>query len=172
MINWEAAGAIGEIIGALGVIITLVFLVFQIRQNSRLLQNNTNQLQQNHKLAIAQALGQSPQQQAAMVAISQDADLADIMFRGFRDYEGLEPLERLRFGMALGPMMAGAAARVEQHLELDIKLEDNVDETIAFAFEFLRWPGGREWWRRNREKYSPRFRALIDEALARSSTHE
>ena len=33
--NWEAIGAIGELIGALAVVITLVFLVLQLRQNTR-----------------------------------------------------------------------------------------------------------------------------------------
>lgn len=32
--NWEAAGAIGEIIGALGVIATLAYLAIQIKQNT------------------------------------------------------------------------------------------------------------------------------------------
>lgn len=35
--NWEAIGAIGEVCGAAGVIVTLVYLSTQIRQNSRAL---------------------------------------------------------------------------------------------------------------------------------------
>ena len=33
--NWEAIGAVGEILGAAGVIITLIYLASQIRQNTR-----------------------------------------------------------------------------------------------------------------------------------------
>ena len=33
--NWEAAGAIGEIIGALAVFLTLIYLALQIRQNTK-----------------------------------------------------------------------------------------------------------------------------------------
>ena len=33
--NWEAIGAIGEVLGAVGVILTLGYLAFQIRQNNR-----------------------------------------------------------------------------------------------------------------------------------------
>ena len=40
--NWEAAGAIGEIIGALSVLITLLFLSFQIRQNTTALQQQSS----------------------------------------------------------------------------------------------------------------------------------
>ena len=33
--NWNAIGAMGEILGAVGVIITLIYLARQIRQNTR-----------------------------------------------------------------------------------------------------------------------------------------
>jgi len=33
--NWEAVGAIGEIVGAFGVIVTLGYLAIQIRQNTK-----------------------------------------------------------------------------------------------------------------------------------------
>ena len=36
--NWEAVSAIGELIGALAVLLTLVFLIVQIRQNTIALQ--------------------------------------------------------------------------------------------------------------------------------------
>ncbi len=39
--NWDAIGAVGETVGALGVIFSLVYLALQIRQNSKLLTQNT-----------------------------------------------------------------------------------------------------------------------------------
>ncbi len=41
--NWEAIGAIGEVLGAAGVIITLAYLAVQIRQNSRPLSANNDE---------------------------------------------------------------------------------------------------------------------------------
>jgi hypothetical protein len=41
-VNWEAVGAIGEVFGAIGVIVTLAYLAMQIRQNSRLVANSLN----------------------------------------------------------------------------------------------------------------------------------
>ena len=38
--NWDAIGAVGEILGALGVIVTLVYLSAQIRQSTRSSQAN------------------------------------------------------------------------------------------------------------------------------------
>jgi hypothetical protein len=41
--NWEAIGAVGEILGAAGVIITLVYLAGQLRQNTRALRSESYQ---------------------------------------------------------------------------------------------------------------------------------
>jgi len=35
--NWEAIGAIGEILGAMGVIVTLIYLASQLRQNTAMM---------------------------------------------------------------------------------------------------------------------------------------
>jgi len=42
LMNWEAIGAIGEIVGALAVVITLVFLTIQLRQNTRSVDESRN----------------------------------------------------------------------------------------------------------------------------------
>lgn len=39
--NWEAIGAIGETLSAVGVIVTLVYLAIQLRQNTRALRSNS-----------------------------------------------------------------------------------------------------------------------------------
>ncbi len=41
--NWEAIGAIGEMAGAVAVVLTLIYLSVQVRQNS-LLQEKTSQI--------------------------------------------------------------------------------------------------------------------------------
>ena len=38
--NWEAIGAVGEVLGAAAVILTLFFLIVQLRQNTRALEEN------------------------------------------------------------------------------------------------------------------------------------
>ncbi len=40
--NWEALGAIGETVGAIGVVATLLYLAVQIRQNNRKLGESTS----------------------------------------------------------------------------------------------------------------------------------
>ena len=35
--NWEAIGALGEVVGAIAVVLTLAYLAIQVRQNSNAL---------------------------------------------------------------------------------------------------------------------------------------
>ncbi len=39
--NWEAIGAVGEIVGAIAVVATIIYLAFQMRQNTTAIQLNT-----------------------------------------------------------------------------------------------------------------------------------
>jgi hypothetical protein len=39
--NWDAVGAIGEVLGAIGVIVTLGYLAVQTRQNTRAINAST-----------------------------------------------------------------------------------------------------------------------------------
>ena len=72
--NWEAIGAIGEILGAMFVFLSLLYLSIQIRQNSKSVQsqsinNKANQLQ---NLAALQA---NPEMMKAMKKIYIDREI-------------------------------------------------------------------------------------------------
>jgi len=54
--NWDAIGAIGEVAGALAVVITLVVLIVQLRQNTTEVRAST--IQSLHELSI-QVFGES-----------------------------------------------------------------------------------------------------------------
>ena len=41
--DWNAVGAIGEVGGAIGVIVTLIYLAGQLRQNTRAMRSSTYQ---------------------------------------------------------------------------------------------------------------------------------
>ena len=46
--NWEAIGAVGEIVGAAAVVVTLIYVALQMRQNTR-------SIDESRELALAQA---------------------------------------------------------------------------------------------------------------------
>ena len=77
--NWEAIAAIGQIIGAIAVVATLFYLAVEIRQNSRIVEENSRQL----RLGEVDATLQSFARYRALLA---EPELADIYRRGSADF--------------------------------------------------------------------------------------
>ena len=84
MTNWDAVGAIGEIIGAIAVIATLGYLAVQIRQSRKATIASTSQ-------AITRS------QNELNVAAMTDPGLSDVITRGLRDYRQLDRVEKRQF---------------------------------------------------------------------------
>ena len=81
--NWEAVGAIGEIAGALAVIITLVYLSAQVRQNTRA-----------SRLAAIQAANENSSRFSELIAT--DPELSELVWRGMREPDSLDEAETRR----------------------------------------------------------------------------
>ena len=79
--NWEAISAIGEIVGALAVVITLVYLAIQIREQNR-----------ESRAAAIDSLSQL--WGGLMSDLSASETLSDIYLRGLADFDGLSPSEK------------------------------------------------------------------------------
>ena len=86
--NWEAIGAIGEIVGALAVVVTLVYLVIQIRQNTA---------------AVATATYESTMTgfNDINVVVASDPKLASLLDRGTQSPDALSAEETTQFNFLL-----------------------------------------------------------------------
>ncbi|MGI9328939.1 MAG: hypothetical protein ACR2PZ_27225 [Pseudomonadales bacterium] len=82
--NWDAIGAIGEVVGAAAVVITLIYLTAQVRQNNRNLEESTSS-------AINQSLADLNSR------ISSDEQFAELFLRGRENIATLTPVELERF---------------------------------------------------------------------------
>ncbi len=158
--NWEATGAIAELLAALGVIATLVYLAVQIKQQG------TSQIESSHK----EARGQSYQSllmglQNHFGAVALDETLSDIFRRGLASYESLNSLEQFRFNWVLGGYLVTNENAFYQKKD-GILSEDRWDH----LFRALKWyylsPGVREWWLSYpKDTLHPEFAALIEEYI-------
>ena len=90
--NWEAIGAIGEIIGALAVFITLVYLALQIKQN-------TNAV---HSAALDSTVNTIS---VARQSIYENDDVAQVYLKGLSSPDELSDLERLKFRLLVHNML-------------------------------------------------------------------
>ena len=81
--NWEAIGAVGEVLGAIGVIVTLAYLAVQIRQNSAMMRSSAVQSSNSRITGTA-----------GLVANSESAA---VLARGMRSLNQLDEGERTHF---------------------------------------------------------------------------
>ncbi len=131
--NWEAVGAIGEIVGALAVVLSLAYLATQIRQSSKLLKSAAQD-------------SASLKYWASISMQAQNPENARVFHRGMLDSKSLSPEERTHFYL----MMANTFVQMDYTYQL--YREGNLSEarwsqlleTIQYYFSR---DGVRHWWR-------------------------
>jgi hypothetical protein len=153
-VNWEAIGAVGEVLGAAGVIISLLYLAVQIRGDARA------------KRASA-VHEQSDAYRDFLRMMASDKELAAIYLCGLRDFGAIKDAELVRFGSALGCLF-----RVFEEAFFQRK-EGHLDEQLWNGFEapmadMLAYPGAREWWSTRSHWYSKPFQELIASKISES----
>jgi hypothetical protein len=150
-VNWEALGAIGETIGALGVIVTLAYLAIQIRHNSRVAA-----LTAGHSISTGLI--------EFLERIALDPELHSLWNRALDSPESLDEAERDRFGR----LMAGFFGRcldAHRHGELDPQIAERYDHR---ARHYLGLAAVQTWWKRNREPMHliyPELAAYVDQQI-------
>jgi len=154
--NWDAIGAIGEVLGATAVVATLVYLGVQIRQNTE-------------REKMSQEFVANQYFHDLRMLIASDENLADIEFRDTRDLRSLTDLERRRFDELMNSWLWALHKYYRQ---------DKAEQlTTSFKQTALPWLqrkfGGHgfvEWWSETREEFSDlEYRESVDhmvEAIA------
>ena len=136
--NWDAIGAIGEIIGALAVLITLIYLAVQVRQAK-------------HQLELNSAQARAIHVRDQMMPIATDPSLASIMIKAghppYGDF-GLNSEEAHRFGAWCHAWM-----QIEQgnHYLLPEGAHDDLLKV------WLLLPAYAEFWEKNKGIYDKEF---------------
>ena len=152
--NWEALGAVGEIVGAIAVVLTLGYLAVQIRQNTRTVRAST------HHGAIR--LWNEQQ-----VAFGSDPAVSGLLLRGSEDYSQLDPDERFRYTLLMRSIIGVYYDLFVQHGERLVS-EEAWSTYRRQIPRNLSWPGAREWWQRNRQMYTEAFQQEVSRLLERS----
>jgi len=152
--NWDAIGAIAEGLGAAGVVVSLVYLATQIRQNTAAIRAGTAQQVTNRAGEVAQSIALS-------------SSMSELRHRGLKDPDSLSAEEARQFaGLMLAIFRAYENAAYQfQRGFLDpgewSGLENNLTSTV-------RQPGFRSWWTKTGHRgFSPDFQTLVNEIVSR-----
>lgn len=140
--NWEALASVAELIGALGVIVTVAYLAVQIRQNSRL---------------IASSLAESSRDALNETTriLANDREAAGVFWAGIENRSALTDPERQQFDALMTLTFLGARQAFTQ---------GQLDETFRWILGF---PGARDWWAAYSAIFPDAFRNHIDGLLAK-----
>ena len=158
--NWDAIGALSELIGAAGVIASLVYLGAQIRHNSRGVEEQVRALRlQSYDSAGADF-------SALRLHISSSPQLASVWRRAKESYGVLEPDERAQANELLTELLwayQNILSRMEHGADDDV-LKQLVAVNMTYWFKN---PGFREWWRiEENTPYTPEFEGLMDQVCS------
>ena len=158
--NWEAIGAMGELGGAVAVVVTLVYLAIQIRQNTASVKSNTFQsVSDSFNTWALQIIG--------------DPEVAKLYDCGLTDYDSLERIDRVRFFLLMSAQFRNYENIYYQHRQATLDREVWPARRDAMV-EFLVHPGVQRWWRRRGGFFGESFRAFVDAELAKvaSGAHD
>lgn len=153
--NWDAVGAIAELLGALGVFCSLMYLAIQVRSNSSLIRMQNINEQTSHMQSFAD-LQARPELQEALRKVYRQNDLVS-------DQEGVFMESYILSALALARsdyfrFKHGYASADEWDVVKARTLE-------AFVAD---WP--RKWWaERGSRMFEPDFVAEINTLIGRST---
>ena len=157
--NWSAVSGIADVVSALGVIGSLIYVGIQIKKNTL-------------ETRRANARATSHDHGAAIQGISQDEMLCEIILKGFDNLASLSTTERYRFDLTTLVWLQAigqAFADIRQH-----DYPDDMEETYQVMVPgVLNTPGGLEWWKSRKPWFSTAFQKEVDALLANPPTeHE
>lgn len=129
--NWDAVSAIAEVVGVIAVVLSLIYVGFQVRQNTQQLR------QDNLRETVRGTLDTN-------WYFHRDATAFEVFRHGIRDFENLDPNDKAHFHSIIVDLAF--------YLELVRNMEDSglVDPSALhintrFIAAILVTPGGRQW---------------------------
>lgn len=148
MITLSQLANIGELVGGVAVVASLVYLAIQIRQNTRTVRGST--LHQNTDLWVSMFLRLAePGAARAYVA-------------GMTANPDIEPLHYTQFFFICRAMFLGYENQYYQMRQGVLDRETYAAYQRSIASQFLAFRGFRLWWQQSRSVFSPAFVEHVD----------
>jgi hypothetical protein len=154
--NWDAIIAISQLVAAVGVILSLIFVGLQIRQNTATLERNEHNSTMEQWTVIRQA-------------IAQNHDIAELMTSGLHDARALDAADQLRLEQMLQEH-AWASFHIWGRTQRGVFPKGTFEATAEpLLRNLLKTPRGGAWWHTAKnEGFIPEFVADVDAVLAKN----
>ncbi len=158
-------GNIGEFVGAIGVVASLIYLAVQIRQSSNQIRENTNSV-------LASAESQDAQVSSDFLqSLAENPGLSRVWRLGHSEPSKLTEDESTQFVMLMGSAfyrLAGSFAQYKRGL-LSADSWEPYDRLIS---RYLNSPAVVEWWSRGDVPYARSFIDYVDARIPATATRD
>jgi hypothetical protein len=159
----EEWAAVAEIVGAIAVVVTLVYLSIQVRHSKKSLDANTTAIRGQVISDVTKNM------QDHMMMVVQGRDVASVVQKMATEDE-LEPDDALLLDMLLTAMFV---ARQNEYFQWKQgMLDESVFRSLHhIIFTILGTPSGIHWWRHEGSKLvAPEFVEFVDQLVAENLT--
>jgi hypothetical protein len=152
--NWEMLSAIGQVVAAIGVIPSLIYLAVQIRgQNKERRRAGINIL--------------TVQWSELVKSAQENREFAVLFLQGMRSFDGLDSPDKLRFSAFFTRYTRNCEGMFIYYRDgaLEKALWDEIERTMT---DYFAYPGVREWWATRKHWLTDEFRAVVEEIVAKN----
>ena len=141
--NWEAIGAVGEIAGAIAVVLSLVYLATQIGLSRR-------ETQAASRDAISKSMVD------IMLGVSADPELSELYGKGLMDPENLSDNETRRFDMVMYATFECFESAFS-NWQRGVLTDDDWFKWESTIGTYMSQPGSHSFWDRASQNFNPAF---------------
>ena len=145
--DWDAISAIGEIVGAAAVVISLAYLALQIKN-----QNAESKAAAMHDISVGFR---------GSVTMFTDGDIAAIFVKANEDFDSLSKIEIVQFVSSIHALFRVFEEAFNQHRRgrLDEDLWDGMNRQYS---SYLSAPAFQHYWNMRRGHYTDKFQRYVD----------
>jgi hypothetical protein len=152
--NWDAIGAIGEVIGAIAVVLSLIYLSFQIRHSTKAWGD----------ASFRSVVDSTGDQIRAMIEPSNRG----IVLKGLGDYRSLGSKEKFVFDGELLQLLVVAESSSVAHAAELVQEQLLEDWRYSLSTRYFPYRGFSEWWVSARGDCGLQFQKWIDGGIAKA----
>ena len=155
--SFEQISYLAQTVASVGVVVSLIFVGLQIRQNTAALQRNEPNSTMEQWTVLRQA-------------IAQNRDIAELMTSGLSGERALDAADQLRLEQMLQEY-AWASFHIWDRTQRRVFAKGTFEATAGTMMcDLLRTPRGEAWWRSAKHVgFIPGFVADVDALLAKNS---
>ena len=150
--NWDAIGAVGETLGAIGIFASLVYLIFQIRENT-------------------QSLGAASLQSVLdgfrdrfLLPLASNSETSEIFSKGLTSVDLLDDNAKRQFWAQMVEVYFQMQQVMLLH-ERGLLPQVDFDAWLKWTVALSRTPGGREMWVQIQTLITPTIAELVNKQL-------